>query len=258
MEKTQKKKSKNQLINAKQIKSLKGICKISMLTAYDYLFARLLDQAGVDIILVGDSLGNVSLGYKNTLPVTLTEMLIHTQAAARGADRAMVVADMPFGTFQQGKELALSSAIDLIKAGAQAVKIEGAGFLDEIKAIVRAGIPVMGHLGFTPQSVNQLGYRIQGKSGKQKAKIKKDAKKLEKAGCFALVLELVPPDLAKQITKTIKIPVIGIGAGRDCDGQVLVTADLLGLYQNPPAFVKKTANLAPQIKKAVKKFINGL
>ncbi|NQU18175.1 MAG: 3-methyl-2-oxobutanoate hydroxymethyltransferase [Candidatus Saganbacteria bacterium] len=254
MEKTQTQKRKT----AKTVKSLKNHRKISMLTAYDYPFAKLLDEAGIDIILVGDSLGNVGLGYKNTLPVTLTEMIIHTQAVSRAVNQAMVVTDMPFGTFQQGPKHALSCAIDLIKAGAQAVKIEGAQHLDSIKAIIRAGIPVMGHLGFTPQSVNQLGYSIQGKSKLQTSNIKKDAKRLEKLGCFSVVLELVPPDLAKQVSSSLKIPVIGIGAGPHCDGQVLVTHDLLGLYPNPPSFVKKQANLNPLIKKALQKFIKSI
>lgn len=232
--------------------------KISMLTAYDFTFAKLLDNAGVDIVLVGDSLGNVMLGYENTLPVTLVEMIIHTQAVSRGVNRAMVVADMPFGSFQQGKNDAVSSAIELTKAGANAVKVEGAEYIDEIKAIIKTGIPVMGHLGFTPQSVNALGYKVQGKDTKSRSKIIMDAKDLEKAGCFAIVLELVPADLAKKITKSLKIPVIGIGAGDDCDGQVVVTYDMLGIYSNPPSFVKKYADLGTQIITAIKKFKNDL
>lgn len=228
--------------------------KITMLTAYDYAIAGLLDISGIDVVLVGDSLGNVMLGYRNTLPVTITEMMIHTQAVARAVKRALVVSDMPFGSFQKSPQEAVSCAIDLVKAGAEAVKIEGAGHLDAIKKIIAAGIPVMGHLGFEPQSVNLSGYKTQGKTQRSKLKIIKDAKALEKAGCFALVLEMVMPELAKKITKELKIPVIGIGAGKDCNGQVLVTYDLLGIYPDPPSFVKKYANLRAEILKAVEKF----
>lgn len=225
-----------------------------MLTAYDFLFAQILDEAGIDIVLVGDSLGNVALGYKNTVPVTLMEMIIHTQAVARAVSNAMIVSDLPFGTFQQGTEHALCSAIDLIKAGANAVKLEGAEYTDSIKMMVKAGIPVMGHLGFTPQSVNLTGHKGQG----SRVKLIHDAKKLEKAGCFAVVLEMVPEAFAKQITKAIKIPTIGIGSGPHCDGQVLVTADLLGLYENPPKFVKIQANLRGLAQKAITRFIGTL
>ena len=229
--------------------------RIVMLTAYDYPFARILDEAGVDIVLVGDSLGNVALGYKNTLPVTMAEMVIHTKAVARGVKRALLTADLPFGSYQENDETATANAIKLVKAGAEAVKLEGAGYLSAIKKIIAAGIPVMGHLGFTPQSVNALGYQIQGKSKKEQVKILADAKKLEAAGCFALVLELMPDDLAARITKAVKIPTIGIGAGARTDGQVLVTNDLLGLYENPPSFVKPKANLRDLILKTVSEFI---
>lgn len=232
--------------------------KISMLTAYDYTFARILDGAGVDVVLVGDSLGNVMLGYENTLPVTMHEMMIHTQAVSRGVSRALVVSDMPFGSFQKGCDEAVASAVELAKAGANAVKLEGAGYIDEIKNIIKAGIPVMGHLGFTPQSVNILGYKVQGKDQKSKAKIMRDAKALEKAGCFAIVLELVPDDISKKISKALKIPVIGIGAGKSCDGQVLVTYDMLGIYPDPPSFVKKYAEIGIDIKKAIRSFIDNV
>ncbi|MFA6431800.1 MAG: 3-methyl-2-oxobutanoate hydroxymethyltransferase [Candidatus Margulisiibacteriota bacterium] len=228
---------------------------ISALTAYDHVFARILDEAGIDIILVGDSLGNVMLGYKNTLPVTMQEMIIHTQAVARGVKKGLIVADMPFGSYQNGDAIAVKNAIDLAKAGAEAVKVEGIGYLSAISKIIKTGIPVMGHLGFTPQSVNELGYRIQGKDRISALKLFADAKKIEKAGCFALVLEMVPEELAKKISKALKIPVIGIGAGNAVDGQVLVTYDLLGLYDDAPGFVKQTANLKPEIIKAIKKFI---
>ncbi len=227
-----------------------------MLTAYDYPFARILDNAGVDIILVGDSLGNVALGYRNTLPVTLEEMIIHTRAVARGVEQAMVVADMPFGSFQESSDQTLSNAIKLIKAGAEAVKIEGVEYLPAIKKIIKAGIPVMGHVGFTPQSVNQLGgYHKQGKTKISAQKIVKEAKALEKAGCFAIVLEMIPDDLAKKISKSLKIPTIGIGAGKHCRGQVLVTSDLVGLSEWSPSFAKPKVNLRNIISKAVKDFI---
>jgi 3-methyl-2-oxobutanoate hydroxymethyltransferase len=245
-------------ITIQKIRNQKPECrKVVMLTAYDYPFAKILDEAGVDIVLVGDSLGNVALGYKNTLPVTMDEMIIHTQAVARGVKRALLVADLPFGSYQASDEAAVANAIKLVKAGAEAVKLEGAGYLSAIKKIIKAGIPVMGHLGFTPQSVNLLGYRTQGKSKKEKVKILQDAKRLEAAGCFAIVLELMPEELAAKITKAVKIPAIGIGAGARTDGQVLVTNDLLGLYENPPSFVKPKLDLRRLILKAIKEFIAG-
>jgi 3-methyl-2-oxobutanoate hydroxymethyltransferase len=232
--------------------------KITMLTAYDYPFAKILDEAGIDIVLVGDSLGNVALGYSNTLPVTMEEMIIHTRAVAKAVKRAMVVADMPFGSFQKSSKEAVSNAIKLMKAGAEAVKVEGSVYLDAIKEIIKAGIPVMGHVGFTPQSVNQLGgYRVQGKIKGEKLKIKNDAKRLETAGCFAVVLEMIPPDLAKGITKALKIPTIGIGAGKDCDGQVLVTNDLVGLSEWMPSFASPRANVRKIIFKAVKDWMRS-
>jgi 3-methyl-2-oxobutanoate hydroxymethyltransferase len=231
--------------------------RIAMLTAYDYPFAKILDEAGVDIVLVGDSLGNVALGYKNTLPVTLEEMVVHTRAVARGVKKALLVADLPFGSYQASDDKAVASAVKLVKAGAEAVKLEGAGYLTAVRKIIKAGVPVMGHLGFTPQSVNMLGYAVQGKSQKSKAKILREAKELEKAGCFALVLEMIPEELAAQITKALKIPTIGIGAGRRTDGQVLVTADLLGLYENPPGFVKPIVNLREISLRAIREYIKN-
>ena len=233
--------------------------KIAMLTAYDFPLARILDQAGIDIVLVGDSLGNVALGYKNTLPVTLEEMLVHTRAVARAVDRAMVVADMPFGSFQVDPPEALANAIKLVKAGAEAVKIEGIEYLPAIKKIIQAGIPVMGHVGLTPQSVYKLGgYAKQGKDKKSADKILQESKALEKAGCFSVVLELVPEGLAKRITKSLKVPTIGIGAGPHCGGQVLVTQDLLGLSEWMPSFVKPKANLKKIAAQAVKEFIEEM
>jgi len=241
-------------VNIKQINKNR---KLVMLTAYDFPFARILDEAGVDIVLVGDSLGNVALGYRDTLPVTMEEMIVHTKAVARAVKRALVVADMPFGSFQESDEKAVANAIKLVKAGAEAVKIEGAQYLSAVKKIIKAGIPVMGHVGFTPQSVNILGYRVQGKEKKSAQKIIKDARALEKAGCFSIVLEMVPESLADRVTKAVKIPTIGIGAGKKVDGQVLVTNDLLGLYENPPSFVKPRAKLRNIALKAIREFINN-
>lgn len=244
-------------ISVRQLQALKfKHQKIVMLTAYDFPFAKILDEAGVDIVLVGDSLGNVALGYRNTLPVTMEEMVVHTRAVSRAVKRALVVADMPFGSFQESDEKAVANAVKLVKAGAEAVKIEGAGYISAIKKIIKAGIPVMGHVGFTPQSVNILGYRVQGRGAREERKILNEAKALEKAGCFSIVLELVPEVLAAKITKSIKVPTIGIGAGKKVDGQVLVTNDLLGLYDNPPSFVKPVANLRKIALKAVREFIN--
>jgi len=244
-------------VNIRQLQTSKSKHqKLVMLTAYDYPFAKILDEAGVDMVLVGDSLGNVALGYRNTLPVSMEEMIIHTRAVSRAVKHALVVADMPFGSFQENEEKAVFNAIKLVKAGAEAVKIEGAEYLSAIKKVIKAGIPVMGHVGFTPQSVNLLGYRVQGKDKRSAAKIIKAAKALEKAGCFSIVLEMVPEDLAEKVTRAVKIPTIGIGAGKKGDGQVLVTNDLLGLYENPPSFVKPKANLREIALAAVRDFIS--
>jgi 3-methyl-2-oxobutanoate hydroxymethyltransferase len=229
--------------------------KISMLTAYDYPFAKILDEAGVEIILVGDSLGNVALGYGNTLPVTMEEMLIHTRAVARGVKRALIVADMPFGSFQENDDKTVANAIKLVKAGAEAVKLEGAEYISAIKKIIKAGIPVMGHVGFTPQSVNLTGPRGKGQGAREQKQLLEEAKRLEKAGCFAVVLELVEGASAQKITQALKIPTIGIGSGEKVDGQVLVTNDLLGLYENPPGFVRPKANLRKIALKAIRGFI---
>src|SRR3989344_2205769 len=247
----------NKVRSVKVRSSVLGNRKIVMLTAYDFPFARILDEAGVDIVLVGDSLGNVALCYKNTLPVTMEEMIVHTRAVARGVKRALIVADMPFGSYQESDEKAVATAIKLVKAGAEAVKIEGAGYISAIKKIIKAGIPVMGHVGFTPQSVNLLGYRMQGRGMGDGVRILREAKLLEKSGCFAVVLELLPEQLSLKITKALKIPTIGIGAGKKVDGQVLVTNDLLGLYENPPSFVKAKANLRQVALQAIKSFISG-
>lgn len=233
--------------------------KISMLTAYDFAIASLLDECEIDILLVGDSLGNVVLGYDTTLPVTMEEMLHHTKAVSRGASRALIVADMPFMSYQSSPETALSNAGRFLKeANAQAVKLEGGQEVGEtIRKITSAGIPVMAHLGLTPQSIHQLGgYKVQGKKEDAAQKLLRDAKAIEDAGAFSLVLECIPEGLAAEVTRSLTIPTIGIGAGVHCDGQVLVINDLLGISEKfTPKFVKKYANLNTEIKKAVKNYI---
>ena len=227
--------------------SRKGTCPVSMLTAYDYHTACTIDEAGIDMILVGDSLGNVMLGYENTLAVTVEDMIHHGKAVCRGAKEAMVVIDMPFMSYQASVEDAVRNAGRIVKeTNCQAVKIEGgAEYADRIKAIVQAGIPVVAHIGLTPQSVNALGgYKVQGKSLEQAQKLLSDAKAVEEAGAFASTLESVPEALAKMITEQSKALTIGIGAGRFCDGQVLVYQDMLGFTNGfTPKFVKKYADL---------------
>ena len=235
--------------------------KISVLTAYDSTMARLLDRAGIDVILVGDSVGMVVLGFDNTLPVTLDMMIHHTSAVSRGAKRALIVADMPFLTFQLSMEEAMRNAGRLIQeGGAAAVKIEGGRHIvDTTKRLVDIGIPVMGHLGLTPQSVHQLGgFRPQGRDSETAERLLKDADVLEKAGAFAIVLESIPADLAGRVTASLKIPTIGIGAGPQCDGQVLVSYDLLGLSENPPPFARQHAHLAEQILSAARAYIEDV
>lgn len=232
--------------------------KIVMLTAYDYPFARIVDQAGVDIILVGDSLGTVVAGYKSTLPVTLRHTIYHTQAVVRGVKNALVVADMPFLTYQTGKRDAIKNCGLVIKeGGAEAVKIEGGkAIAGIISALVDVGIPVMGHVGLTPQSVNIFGgYRVQGRDKTRRKRIIEDALAVEKSGAFSVVLEGIPADLAKEITEQVKIPTIGIGAGPHCDGQVLVLHDMLGIFDDfQPTFVKRYANIKEIALKAVQNF----
>jgi 3-methyl-2-oxobutanoate hydroxymethyltransferase len=233
--------------------------KITALTAYDFCFAKLLDATEIDIILVGDSLGMVSLGHDNTLAVTLEKMIDHTQAVKRGAIRALVVGDMPFMSYQVSVEQAVTNAGRLIQeGGASAIKLEGGAFMaDRVQAIVHAGIPVMGHIGLTPQSVHQFGgYKVQGKNYFDSQKIRQDANDLQNAGIFALVMEGIPGELAEEITAKLKVPTIGIGAGNKCDGQILVLHDLLGLNQNfVPKFVKQYAQLADSLKNAVSEYI---
>jgi 3-methyl-2-oxobutanoate hydroxymethyltransferase len=232
--------------------------RFTMLTAYEAQSARLLDEAGIPLILVGDTLGMVVLGYDSTLPVTMDEMLHHTRAVARGATNALVVGDMPFMSYQSSIEEGLKNAGRFLKeAGAHAVKLEGgARVVDLVARITEAGIPVMGHIGLTPQSVNQFGgYRVQGKTDEQAHQLVSDAKSLEAAGAFAVVLEAVPAPVAAEVTSTLHIPTIGIGAGPDCDGQVLVWHDFLGITDGKlPRFVKRYAQVGEQIKQAATDF----
>ena len=235
--------------------------KIAVLTAYDYPTAKLLDGAGVDIILVGDSLGNVILGHKDTLPVTMDDMLRHTKAAARGVSDALLVADMPFMSYQVCVRDAVFNAGRLVKeGGANAVKLEGgAEICEQIRAVTAAGIPVMGHIGLTPQSVNALGgYKIQGKTPEAAKRLIETAKEVEAAGVFSIVLECVPAELAAEITATVSVPTIGIGAGDGCSGQVLVFHDLVGLSEKPPKFAKQYFNAREAFTKAVGEYISDV
>jgi len=232
--------------------------KITCLTAYDYPTARLMDEAGVDVVLVGDSVAMVVLGYESTLPLTMEESLHHTRAVRRGVQRALVVADMPFGTYQGDVNEALKNAVRFVKeAGAEAVKVEGGERrLEVIARLTEAEIPVMGHVGLTPQSVNAMGgYRVQGKTVGGAEQLLRDARAVEAAGAFSIVLEGIPRELAAEITKSVRIPTIGIGAGPDCDGQILVLHDLLGLtFQEPPKFARRYANVGEVISQAVREY----
>ena len=233
--------------------------RIAMITAYDAPSARLADAAGADLILVGDSAAMVVLGHDSTVPATVDELLVLTRAVTRGAKRPLVIADMPFGSFQISNESALENAIRFVKeAGAEAVKVEGAGpTLSRVQALVGAGIPVMGHIGLTPQSATMLGgFKAQGRTAGKALRLYEDALALERAGCFSLVLEAVPAPVAARITEALAIPTIGIGAGAECDGQVLVWHDLLGLYEgHAPRFVKRYANLADEITRALEAYV---
>ena len=239
---------------APKIRALKGKGKVTSLTAYDFSTARLVDEAGIHLVLVGDSLGMTMLGYENTLPVTMEEMIHHTAAVARGVKYGMVVADMPFLSYQVSVEQALLNAGRFIKeAGADAVKIEGGAFRGPtIRALVENGIPVLGHIGLLPQSINAMGgFKVQGKKSDEAQQLLDDAKAVEAAGVFAMVLEGMPAALAGEITAAVSVPTIGIGAGANCDGQILVVHDILGLYgEFKPKFVKRYANLGPEIRKA--------
>ena len=232
--------------------------KITMVTAYDYSTARILDQTGIDTILVGDSLGNVVLGYESTVPVTMDEMLHHCKAVARGVASGFIIGDMPFLSYQVSHEKAIENAGRFIKeAGCDAIKLEGGSDMaPTVKAIVRAGIPVCAHIGLTPQTATMLsGYKVQGKTAKSARKLIQSAKDLEDAGAFMIVFECIPDFLASRITKELKIPTIGIGAGRDCDGQVLVYHDLVGLFDRfTPKFAKQYINLIPMISDAIAQY----
>ncbi|WP_457577958.1 3-methyl-2-oxobutanoate hydroxymethyltransferase [Desulfomarina sp.] len=232
--------------------------KISVLTAYDAAMARLLSECGVDALLVGDSLGMVVLGYDSTVPVTMDEMIHHAKAVRRGAPDTFVIGDMPYGSYQTGVRDAVLNSIRFIKdAGCDAVKLEGGiAVCSVIKGLVDAGVPVMGHIGLTPQSASQLGgYRVQGRGLDDARRMLNEARALEEAGVFSMVIECVPDSLVKIITESVSVPTIGIGAGIHCDGQVLVTHDLIGMFEKfTPKFVKKYVNLAPMIKEAVTAF----
>jgi 3-methyl-2-oxobutanoate hydroxymethyltransferase len=245
-------------VTVRDIRDRKGKEPLVVVTAYDVLFGRLVDQAGVDVVLVGDSLGNVVAGFTSTLPVTLEHMIFHGAAVCRGVTRSLVVVDMPFLTYQVDAEDALRNAGRVIvETGAQAVKLEGGSerIADTIARMVEIGIPVMGHLGFTPQSVNAIGVRVQGREAAEEKRLLAEAKRLEQAGAFAVVLELMPASLAARITESVSIPTIGIGAGVGCDGQVLVLPDLLGLNEGfTPKFLKRYANLADNVRDAVRAF----
>ena len=243
----------------KDIRSMKAAGqKITMLTAYDASMARLFSSCGVDTLLVGDSLGMVMLGYESTVPVTMAEMLHHASAVRRGAPEAFVVGDMPFGSYQSGVRDAILNGLRFLKeAGCDAVKLEGGLEVCEVvRAMVAAGIPVMGHIGLTPQTASQLGgFKVQGKNLDAARKLLDEALALEQAGAFSIVIECVPSGLAEVISATLAIPTVGIGAGVHCDGQVLVSHDLLGMFEKfQPKFVKQYANLAPLIKEGVQQF----
>jgi len=247
-------------VGINQVKEMKAKKeKIVMLTAYDYSTAKLVDESGIPLILVGDSLGMVMLGYESTIPVTMDEMIHHTKAVVRGTKQAMIIGDMPFMTYHTSTADALRNAARFIQeGGAQAIKLEGGiAVAETVKRIVECGIPVMGHIGLTPQSIHQLGgHRVQGKTPEAAERLLKDAQALEQAGAFAVVLELVPAPLSKLVTQKLGIPTIGIGAGPDCDGQVQVISDLLGLFSDfVPKHAKQYAKLAGSIKTALADYI---
>lgn len=236
--------------------------KIAMLTAYDYSFAKLFDAAGVDIILVGDSASNVMAGHETTLPITLDQMIYHASSVVRGVTRCLVVVDLPFGAYQGNSKEALSSTIRIMKeTGAHAVKLEGGEeVIESIKRILSAGVPVMGHLGLTPQSIYKFGtYTVRAKEESEAEKLQRDARLLEEAGCFSIVLEKIPALLAKNVSTSLHIPTIGIGAGGDCDGQVLVMHDMLGITTEfKPRFLRQYLNLNETISGAVQHYINDV
>ena len=236
--------------------------KISMLTSYDYSMAKIVDGAGVDVILVGDSAANVMAGWETTLPITLDQMIYHASSVVRAVERALVVCDMPFGTYQSDSQAALDSAIRIMKeTGADSVKMEGGEeILDSVKRILAAGIPVMGHLGLTPQSIHKFGtYSVRAKEEAEAEKLVRDAKLLEEAGCFALVLEKIPAALAERVSKELSIPTIGIGAGCACDGQVLVVHDMLGINKGfSPRFLRRYADLHTIMSEAISHYVEDV
>lgn len=236
--------------------------KIAMLTSYDYSTAKIVDAAGVDVILVGDSAANVMAGYETTLPITLDNMIYHAKSVVRGVNRALVVVDLPFGTYQGNSKVALDSAIRIMKeTEADAVKMEGGEeILESIERIISAGIPVMGHLGLTPQSIHKFGtYNVRAKEEAEAAKLARDAKLLEQAGCFAVVLEKIPALLADQVSQSLQIPTIGIGAGRGCDGQVLVIHDMLGINKDfSPRFLRRYADLHTIMTQALESYVSDV
>jgi 3-methyl-2-oxobutanoate hydroxymethyltransferase len=247
---------------APRIQALKGQERIAVVTAYDYPTARIADQAGVEILLVGDSLGMVVLGYESTIPVTVEEMIHHAKAVVRARPRALVVVDMPFMSYQTGPAEALANAGRLVKdGGADAVKLEGGERASaSVRAIVEAGIPVMGHIGLTPQSVLAFGgYRVQGRGAENAARLAKDAESLQAAGVFSIVLEGMPRSLAAEVTRAVRVPTIGIGAGPCCDGQVLVWHDALGLYHGKqPRFVRRYAELGQEAEAGLRRYVEDV
>lgn len=236
--------------------------KISMLTAYDYSFARIFDEAGIDVILVGDSASNVMAGHETTLPITLDQMIYHASSVVRGAKRCLIVVDLPFGAYQSNGDIALASAIRIMKeTGAHAIKMEGGEeIIESVRRIISAGIPVMAHLGLTPQSIYKFGsYNVRAKEEAEANKLKNDAKLLQEVGCFAVVLEKIPALLAKEVTEGLHIPTIGIGAGKYCDGQVLVMHDMLGINTEfKPRFLRQYLNLHEQITTSVQQYIKDV
>lgn len=236
--------------------------KISMLTAYDYSFAKIFDSAGIEIILVGDSASNVMAGHETTLPITLDQMIYHAASVVRGCNRSLIVVDLPFGSYQGNSKEALNSTIRIMKeTGAHAIKLEGGEeVIDSIKRILSAGVPVMGHLGLTPQSIYKFGtYSVRAKETEEAAKLKNDALLLQEAGCFAIVLEKIPAQLAMEVSKELTIPTIGIGAGNGCDGQVLVMHDMLGINTEfKPRFLRTYLNMYEQITSAVQNYIGDI
>ena len=236
--------------------------KISMLTAYDFSFAKIIDEAGIDVILVGDSASNVMAGHETTLPITLDQMVYHASSVIRAVKRALVVVDLPFGTYQADSKVALKSAIRIMKeSGAHAVKLEGGHLAKEsIERIIKAGIPVMGHLGLTPQSIYKFGtYTVRAKDENEAKMLIDDSKMLENIGCFSIVLEKIPNELAKKVASNLKLPIIGIGAGSDVDGQVLVSHDMLGMNKNfSPRFLRRYLDLDSIVSDAVKKYSSDI